>query len=192
MINLSDIPFIQAKSFRKGRLRPVQLIVLHSEEAPKTEGRARNVAHFFQSAPASAHYCVDDKEVIQCVKLEDTAFQCKNANANGVGIEHSGFARQSAQEWQDDYSKAMFDLSTDLAAQLCHKFGIPAQAATFASPQNPSVVQPGFVMHKDVPLHGSHTDPGLHFPFAAYIAQVHQKLQSLNAEPDDVAAAPSN
>jgi N-acetyl-anhydromuramyl-L-alanine amidase AmpD len=188
MINLSDIPFVQAKSFKKGRLKKVQLIVLHSEEAPKTEGRARNVAHFFQSAAASAHFCVDDKEVVQCVKLEDTAFQCKNANANGVGIEHSGFAAQSAEEWQDDYSKAMLDLSTDLAAQLCKKFGIPAQAATFAGQQNPAVVNPGFVMHKDVPLHGDHTDPGLNFPFTAYIAAVQQKLELLNAG----AASPSN
>jgi len=192
MINLSDIPFVQAKSFRKGRLRSVQLIVLHSEEAPKTEGRARNVAHFFQTASASAHFCVDDKEVVQCVKLEDTAFQCKNANANGIGIEHSGFAAQSAEEWQDDYSKDMFDLSTDLAAQLCKKFNIPAQAASFVGPQNPTVVKPGFVMHKDVPVHGTHTDPGPNFPFAAYIAEVQQKLESLNAAAPDLAASPSN
>src|SRR5215469_15828402 len=81
-------PFVQAKSFTKGRIKSVQLIVLHSEEAPKTEGRTRNVVHFFQTAPASAHFCVDDKEVIQCVRPEDTAFQCKKAN--GIGIEHSG------------------------------------------------------------------------------------------------------
>jgi len=192
MINLSEIPFVQAKSFRRGRLKSVQLIVLHSEEAPKTEGRARNVAHFFQTASASAHFCVDDKEIVQCVKLEDTAFQCKNANANGIGIEHSGFAAQSAAEWQDPYSKAMFDLSTDLAAQLCKKFNIPAQAASFVGPQNPTVVKPGFVMHKDVPLHGTHTDPGAHFPLAAYIEEVQQKLALLNAANTDLAASPSN
>jgi hypothetical protein len=49
MINLLNIPIVQARSFTKGRLKQVQLIVLHSEEAPKTEGRAKNVAHFFQS-----------------------------------------------------------------------------------------------------------------------------------------------
>lgn len=173
-------PFVQAKNYTKGRIKPVELIVLHSMEAPEKGSTAENVAHYFAtSAPASAHYCVDNDSVIQCVRDEDTAWQCKNANANGLGIEHGGYARQSADEWLDDYSKAMIELSARLAAGLCKKFNIPAFRAVFVGPSNPKVIKPGFCMHREVPLHGSHTDPGPNFPIDYYLSRVRVYLAAL-------------
>ena len=172
-MDLDSIPFVQAQNYTKGRLKPVQLIVLHDMEAPETSKTAANVAHYFAtSAPASAHFCIDDVEVIQCVRLEDTAWQCKNANANGIGLEHAGYAKFTRDNWLDDYGKKMLELSAQLAAELCKKYEIPAQRATFAGPENPAVVAPGFCMHYEVPLHGSHTDPGPNFPIDYYLERV--------------------
>lgn len=179
-MELDQIPFIQAVKFTPGRIKPIQLIVLHDMEAPEKGGTARNVAHYFATtAPASAHFCVDNAEIIQCVHLSDTAWQCKNANANGIGIEHAGYASQSRDQWEDEYSTAMLDLSAQLVAGLCKKYGIPAARAVFAGPQNPSVITPGFALHRDVPLHGSHTDPGPGFPFDDYLASVAKYLEGI-------------
>lgn len=173
MIELESIPFVQAKNFTRGRIKPVELIVLHSMEAPERGDTARSCAHYFATtAPASAHFCVDSRQIIQCVRTDDTAWQSKNANANGIGIEHAGYAKQTEDEWLDDYGRAMLELSAQLSAQLCKQYGIPVQRAKFLSGISPTVTERGFVGHRDVPGHGSHSDPGPGFPFDFYLERV--------------------
>src|SRR5690349_413273 len=101
---------IQARNFTPARIRPVDLIVLHTMGAPEKEGTALAVAKRCPTpnAPkASSHHCHDAKEVIQCVNPATTAWHAPGANANGIGIEHAGYARQSAADWSDPYSDAM-------------------------------------------------------------------------------------
>ena len=175
---------VKARWFTPGRAGvKIELIVIHSMEAPKSDGRARSTAHFFQveENESSAHLCCDDKEVIQCVEFEDTAFQCRNANHNGVGIEHAGYAKQTQDEWLDEYGKAMLELSAAAAAALCKQFDIPVQKAEFAAADDPHVTKPGFVAHHDVPLHGSHWDPGTGFPWDYYLGRVQFYFDQQNA-----------
>lgn len=171
---MSDYPFIQAKHYRKGRVKPIQLIVIHSMEAPEKGETAENVARYFSTTDveASAHLCVDNNSIVQCVSLEDTAFHCKNANGNGIGVEHAGYARQTREEWLDEYGIAMLDLSAKLCAELCEKYSIPASVAVFAGLDNPAVVKGGFCGHGSVPLHGTHSDPGDGFPWDHFLERV--------------------
>lgn len=174
MIDPDTLPFIQAKHYRKGRIKPVELIVLHSMEAPEKGETAENVARYFQrgSVIASAHYCVDNNSAVQCVWDKNTAFHCRNANANGIGIEHAGYAKQNEAEWLDEYGRAMLDISAQITAYLCRKFLIPIQRAVFAGATDPYVLQRGICGHVDVPLHGSHYDPGKGFPYSYYLERV--------------------
>ena len=171
---MNSYPLIPARFFTKGRIKPIQLIVIHSAECPKKEGAARGVANYFATTDrqASAHFTVDDKEVIQSVRVEDTAWAAKNANANGVNVEHAGYAAQTEAEWLDEYGQAMLELSAKLAAELCKKFDIEPVRAEFLSGVSPTVIKPGFCGHRDVPLHGSHSDPGPGFPFDYYLGRV--------------------
>lgn len=171
----TGIPFKQAKNYKRGRLRPVQLIVLHSMEAAEKGNTAENVASYFAGANApmaSAHFCIDNNSIVQSVRLEDTAYHCKNANANGIGIEHAGYAKQTTSEWLDEYGQQMLELSAELAASLCHQFNIPVRRAKFAGKNNPQVVESGLCGHADVPLHGTHYDPGKGFPWDYYLERV--------------------
>lgn len=180
-MKLNSFPFKQARNYTKGRIKPVQLIVLHSMESPERVNTAENVAGYFagSNAPmASAHYCVDADSIVQSVRLEDTAYHCKNANANGVGIEHAGYAKQTRNEWLDPYGKAMLELSAQLTAALCSRYNIPPRRAQFASKDNPRVVSPGICGHADVPNHGSHWDPGPGFPMDYYLERVKFYLDS--------------
>jgi N-acetyl-anhydromuramyl-L-alanine amidase AmpD len=182
---IENPPFIKARHFRQGRIKPVELIVIHSMESPERRDTARNVARYFQrgTVVASAHYCVSDTEVIQCVWDRDTAYHCRNANANGIGIEHAGYARQTREEWLDEYGRAMLDLSARLGAYLCEKFNIPPLRAVFVSKDNPKVLQRGFCGHADVPQHGSHWDPGPGFPWTYYLDAVERHLRDRIVQP---------
>lgn len=169
IIDPENCLYVPAKYFHVGRLNGQQpeIILIHTVESPDRDNTAENVAHYFQNPdyPASCHYTIDNNSIVQCVYDHNTAFGCKNANHNGLHLELAGFAAQSADDWANPYNSALIDNAAQTAAYLCKKFGLPVQYAEFASSQDPTVIQKGICGHKDVPLHGSHTDPGLYFPF---------------------------
>lgn len=155
---------------------PIDLIVIHTMEAPEKPKTAHNVAAWFaskQGPQASAHYCVDDEEIIQCVLECDVAWHAPGVNNNGIGIEHAGFASQTPEQWDDDYSLAVLAKSAELSARLVRRFSIPIQKLSVSELANHGR---GFVGHVDATNafcngHG-HTDPGIHFPWDKYLDMV--------------------
>ncbi len=170
-------PFIAARNFtRVGRGRRSTLIVIHTMESQEKPGTARAVAQWFagSTAPkASAHFCVDSTETIQCVSLDDVAWHAPGVNSFGIGIEHAGRARQTAEDWADEYSTAMLERSAQLAAELCRGLSIPVLRLTVTDLQKGATA--GFCGHADVSLafnRSTHTDPGKAFPWESYLARV--------------------
>lgn len=178
------IPFIQAKNFNKimGGKRAIRLVVIHSMEAPEKPGTARAVANWFagKTAPqASAHFCVDDQETIQCVNENDVAWAAPGANNDGVHIELAGYAKQSTEDWDDAYSAGELKRAAQLAAALCFKYGLPRKRLTVAEVTDKTTK--GICGHIDVTkaFHGStHTDPGPGFPWDRFIEMVETELQA--------------
>jgi N-acetyl-anhydromuramyl-L-alanine amidase AmpD len=169
-------PLILARNYSRGpRTSPIDLVVIHTmENAEKPDG-AENVARWFagSSAPiASAHYCVDNNSVVQCVREEDVAWAAPGANHNGIQIEHAGRAAQSARDWQDGYSNAMLRLSAKLTADICRRRNIPIR---WLSAMDLLEGRRGITSHANVSKafkRSTHTDPGLSFPVEAYLALV--------------------
>lgn len=199
MLDLEQIPFVKARWYTPGRISAVELIVIHDMEAPETLSTAENTAAFFQRLPAdrkaSAHYCVDADSIVCCVQPMDTAFHAPKANANGIGIEHAGYAKQTTADWLDDYGKAMLDRSAELTAALCVKYDLPAVYL------DSGALLPGA---KGITTHwattiaygiaGGHTDPGGNFPMEWYIERVQHYLgaplpQPQTQEDEDMATA---
>jgi N-acetyl-anhydromuramyl-L-alanine amidase AmpD len=121
-------PFMPARNFTRAARKDVDLVVVHTMEAPEKGETAENVAAWFagSTAPkASAHYCVDGDTIVQCVRDEDVAWHAPGANHDGVGIEHAGYARQSQADWDDEYSTRMLERSAELTADLCARYRIP-------------------------------------------------------------------
>lgn len=178
--------FIQAKGFTKGRAGAISLIVIHTMEAHERNDTAENVARWFAgpSAPrASAHYCIDNDSVVQCVLDGDTAWHASQVNDRSIGLEHAGFAKQSEAEWADDYSTALLIRSAALAARLCLTYGIPVCRLT---PEQVKAGAAGFCGHVDVNTGygnaGGHVDPGPHFPWSFYLEQVGAEMDRLGRE----------
>lgn len=168
--------FIEAKNYSRANRVELGVIVIHTAEAPEIHKEAVNVANFFAgigcTAPqASAHYVVDGDEVIQCVLECDMAWHAGSGNGHSIGIEHAGYASQSPEQWDDDYSRAVLANSAKLVARLCKRFDIPIVRL---SPAELAAGAKGFVGHCDVndafgkPGSG-HRDPGVSFPWDAYL-----------------------
>lgn len=172
---MAGMKFVQAKNYTPGRIKPIKHIVLHTMEAPEKPKTAENVAAWFagDSAPkASAHYCVGADGVIQCVRDEDTAWHAPGANATGIGIEMVGYAAQSPDQWNDDYSKTMLEQVALLVIDLAKKHGIPLRQL---SPDDLKVGTTGLCGHVDVSRafgRSNHTDPGENFPWQDFITMV--------------------
>jgi hypothetical protein len=171
--------FVEAKNKRIGRREPIELVVLHTMEAGEKPDTAERVAAWFAGphAPmASAHYCVDSDSIVQCVKESDTAFHAPGANANGIGIEHAGYARQTPEDWADPYSQTMLRRSAELTASLCKRHGLPV---TYVDKAGLLAKQRGITTHHDVSLafrRSTHTDPGKSFPMESYLEMVREYL----------------
>lgn len=179
-IDFDKIPFVQAKTYLKKKARSPQVIVLHSMEAPEKPTTAEAVAKYFTTKQgASAHYCVDNNSIVQCVQTKDVAAGAPGLNQIGIHIEMAGYAKQSAAEWKDEYSKAVIENAALLCAKiLCPKYDIPPRILSLEDVRKAKfdTTIKGFCTHHMGSLAfkvmGGHTDPGPNFPLELFIELV--------------------
>jgi len=109
IIDLSAVKFLQARHFSKANRQrgDIRLIVLHSAETAETFNAAESVLAYFHTTEriASAHYIVDKDSVCKAVRERDIAYGAPHVNAFAVHIEHAGYARQTREQWLDDYGQ---------------------------------------------------------------------------------------
>lgn len=164
--------------------RAVRVIVMHTMEVAEKAGTARMIAHDFatrsEDAKASAHCCVDDADIIECVDANDIAYCAPGANADGIHIEMAGTFRQNAAQWTDAFSIATLDRAADAAAQYALEYGVPAR---HLSDDELRAGERGFVGHSQVSdvykkeaRPSEHRDPGEAFPWDAFLASVQQRV----------------
>lgn len=160
--------FIQAAG-HGGTIRPT-LLVIHSMENPLAVGSAAQVAKMFAgNGNASAHFCVDPGEVIQCLPTNIKAWHVgPRANAFTVGFEQAGYARFSRSDWTTPAGMAQLANLASIAAQVADQCGIPKRWASDAEIRAAASGAPaGFCTHADISrvLGGTdHTDPGGGYP----------------------------
>ncbi|MBT2541392.1 N-acetylmuramoyl-L-alanine amidase [Streptomyces sp. ISL-44] len=152
------------------------MVVIHDMEAPEGPKTAENVANWFAtmsaSSKASAHVCVDNDSAVRCVADGDRAWHAPGANSDGLGIELAGYARQSREEWLDQYSKGVLEQAARVVAGWCQKHNIPAVKLTAAELK---AGKRGICGHRDVSAaygQTDHTDPGPNFPWDYFLARV--------------------
>jgi hypothetical protein len=180
-------PFVGARHFTKGRYgSAITLVVIHTMEAPEKPFTARAVAEWFggpKAPQASAHYCIDAAETIQCVQEQDAAWAAPGANRTGIHIEHAGYSRQNASDWADEYSSDMLLRSAVLVADVCARYAIPIRRLS-TSEVRASVR--GICGHVEVTRafgKSDHTDPGPNFPWERYLALVGSESKAGQSAP---------
>lgn len=173
--------FIQAKNYTRTPrdVRDLDVIVVHTiENRVRGPGVARSTAAWFadRNAPrypapkASAHYCVDDAETIQCVLDCHVAWHAPGANHNGIGIEHAGKASDTAEDWRTGYGSAVLLRSAALARRLCDRWRIPILRLSVDELRSGARGLCGHVDCTRAFAKGAgHTDPGASFPWDDYL-----------------------
>lgn len=171
--------FLQAANFTPASNRSIDLLVIHDMEAPEKLDTAEAVARYFQksSVKASAHYNIDANSVVQSVKDKDVAWAAPGSNHDGLHFEHAGYARQSADEWLDEYGRQMlFKKSAPLFARKCKEYRIPP---VFLRAPDLTAQKRGITTHWEITRAFSngrgHTDPGTGFPIQRFLVEI-QKL----------------
>lgn len=187
----SALPYREATNWTRAEA-PIKkrLIVIHCMEYPEKGDGAEWCARYFSGlegpAPkASAHACVDNDSIVQCVPWGQIAWHAPGANAYGIGIEHAGFGRQSIAEWQDPFSAAMLDLSAWLVAELCALFRIPVDFLDWQELACAGQSAIGITTHAEVSRafkKSDHTDPGKSFPVGDYLRLVSKYALDAGAE----------
>jgi N-acetyl-anhydromuramyl-L-alanine amidase AmpD len=169
-------PVVKARNFRKVvEKRKVRVIVIHSMEAPEKDNTAENVAKFFQTTTSqvSAHLCIDNNSIVQCVFDNDVAFAAPGVNRDGIQLELAGFAKQTRDEWLDPYSTLVLENAANAAAQYCLKYDIPVKHLTNDELRTGQKGIIGHVQASQVfPPNAGHTDPGKNFPWDHFIERV--------------------
>jgi len=188
-----QIPFLRARWFTTAN-KQNDLIVIHDMEYPERWDAAEQVARYFATmsaaSKASAHYCIDNNSIVQCVLDKDVAYAAPGANHDGIHLEHAGYAAQRPVEWADPYSSAELAISASLAAQLCQKYGIPPE---FVAAPGLKVNHRGITTHAEVSRafkQTTHTDPGVNFPIDHYIDMVRNEMMGPPKEVHTVVNAP--
>jgi len=172
-----NFPVIKARFFTDvTEKRQPRVIVIHSMEAPEKGDTAENVARFFQNPgenrKVSAHLCIDNNSIVQCVFDNDIAFAAPGANRDGIQLELAGFARQTRDEWLDPFSILVLENAANAAAQYCLKYNIPVRHLTNAELKSGQKGIVGHAQVSEVFKKSDHTDPGKGFPWDHFIERV--------------------
>ena len=121
---------------------------------------------------ASWHYAVDANSITQSLHEGDIAFHAPGLNAAGIGIELSGRAKQTAEEWQDPFSRDMLLLAAELVADICRRHDLPIE---FVDAAGLVERDRGITTHAEVSKafkKSDHWDPGPGFPMGWFLEQV--------------------
>jgi N-acetyl-anhydromuramyl-L-alanine amidase AmpD len=162
-----EIPFRQARHFRPGPMsRQSKWIVIHSAEIGESLAGAEALMNVCatQERVASWHYAVDADSITQSVRERNIAFHAPGASSQSIGIELSGRARQTAEEWQDPYSLRMLELVAWLVSDISSRHGMPF---TFVNAAGLIAGASGITTHAEVSKawrKSDHWDPGPNFP----------------------------
>jgi N-acetylmuramoyl-L-alanine amidase len=175
-VNLTD----RCYKGRGGRVPT--LIGIHTMEAPEAGSTAENVANYFKTVDASAHWCVDNNSRVRTVNDADGAWTMPPTNLYSLNVELAGYAGQSPLQWEDGYSIAALEIAAVCVAEWCRKYDIPVRHLTAGGID---AGEKGIAGHWDVNnvFHQSdHTDPGVNFPWQRFLYNV-SKLVGTNFQP---------
>jgi len=119
-------------NYNKGRKQPIQFIVVHYT-ANNGDTAQGNGNYFGQpNRNASAHYFVDESNIIQSVKDTDTAWHCgaksykhlKCRNDNSIGVEMCSEKDQNGQYY---INQATQNTTIKLIRVLMAKYNVPIE-----------------------------------------------------------------
>jgi N-acetyl-anhydromuramyl-L-alanine amidase AmpD len=161
------------------RSREIQGIVVHTAEGGKS---AIGIAKYLSTTDrtASAHVVIDDKEIVDLVPDDFTAFHCRGSNSKSLGLEIAYFAHK----WGEDpeYEEACIALSASWCAEKAKLYGIPMERVTL---EEWEAGKKGFISHAECDP-TRRTDPGPNFDWDKFFAYMKGSVDDVDTEFEEV------
>jgi len=166
------VPFVQALGV--GGVRSVtQVIVIHATDN-KRGASAREEADNATHRPdkTSAHFYIDEHDVVQAVPLDRVAFGClHHGNQISVQVELCGLS--------DHISDATMRRAAPIVARLLKEFDLPIVHFGPGEAKQVADGTKGIVGHDTITAafpqdHGDHTDPGSRFAWTTFLDLVRE------------------
>jgi N-acetyl-anhydromuramyl-L-alanine amidase AmpD len=172
--------FVESPNKTAATGRPIDVVVMHTMEIPERPDAAMICARWFASpvSRVSAHYCVDARRVISCVRERDVAWHARGGNADSIGVELAGYARQTTADWNDAYSSAVLARAATVVADVCRRRRIPVRWLVAG---DLVVGRRGITGHAEVSAaygKSDHWDPGPGFPVESFVDRVRRGQQA--------------
>lgn len=141
----------------QGTRSRIRRVIIHT-----IEGSAAGALSWFDS-PANpsgtgAHLVISRERAFQTAELETLLYHCRNANQDGVGIEHEGRAAMTKAQWLKRENRRLLRMSANRTAWICWKYGLG----------EPRLGRNVFG-HLHVPGNPDRTDPGKGWPWTFYM-----------------------
>jgi N-acetyl-anhydromuramyl-L-alanine amidase AmpD len=180
--------FVQARWYTKtadGVRRKVRVIVIHVMEFYERATAAEEIARDFATRPesnkGSAHVCVDNNSIVQCVRDNDVAYAAPGCNNDGIQIELAGYGKQTRDQWLDDYGMQLLALAAEATAQYCLKYDLPPKHLTDDELRAGDTGIVGHAQASAVYKKSDHTDPGVNFPWDVFMGMVDERFEQRKA-----------
>tara|TARA_Y100001937_G_scaffold54716_1_gene75412 strand:+ start:2142 stop:2969 length:828 start_codon:yes stop_codon:yes gene_type:complete len=161
------------------RSKEIQGIVVHTAEGGT---KAVNIARYLSTTDrtASAHVVIDDKEIVDLVPDDFTAFHCRGSNSKSLGLEIAYFA----SKWGEDpeYEEACIALSASWCAEKANKYDIPMKRVTI---DEWNAGKKGFISHAECDP-GRRTDPGENFDWDKFFSYMKGLVDDYDNEFEEV------
>jgi len=160
------------------RSKDIQGIVVHTAEGGRS---AVGIAKYLSTTDrtASAHVVIDDKEIVELVPDDFTAFHCRGSNSKSLGLEIAYFA----DKWGEDpvYEEAVIALSASWCAEKADAHNIPMERVTI---DEWNAGKKGFISHAECDP-SRRTDPGANFDWDKFFAYMKGMVNNIE-EYDDI------
>lgn len=159
---------------------PIDLIVVHTNEGPQTEGGAQALADYLQTIDGGYNAICDDKNTITVADDQTVVWGAGGVNERAIHVCLVGSANQTSLQWGDGYGIGEARQASQWVAGKCRQHGIPPVKLT---PGQVAAGVKGVCGHADVSAvyaaSQGHYDPGPNFPWAVFMASVSQMLDPL-------------
>ena len=150
------------------RSRDIQGIVVHTAEGGR---EALGIAKYLAKTDrtASAHVVVDDKNIVNLLPDDFTAFHVRAHNSNTLGIELAYFA----SEWglDKEYEDAVIALAAKWCSEKVELYNITPRRL---NREEWLAGKSGFISHAELDP-SRRTDPGMNFPWEQFFTLIKGK-----------------
>lgn len=161
---------VRSKHYSSRGSAQIRLLVIHSAECSEVKTAAEALATWGGSAKGSWHVACDNDSITVSVPDVFKAFHAGRVNAYSIGIEQAGKASQTAEQWDDEYSRGVIQNTARVVAWKSKIHGIPLRFVDAAELFKQHMVGGawGVTTHaecsKAFSVTGGHWDPGPNYP----------------------------